>query len=73
MGGWTFVEPRLRHMLPADRRPFYVGRAASASPATGSYAIHELEQRRLVDDALTTDAPYISGASTAQYAGQADS
>jgi 2-oxoglutarate decarboxylase len=74
MGGWTFVEPRLMNMLPSCQRPFYVGRAASASPATGSYTIHELEQRRLVDQALTKDdAAFISNASTAQYAGQADS
>jgi 2-oxoglutarate dehydrogenase E1 component len=72
-GGWHFVEQRLVNMLKSCERPFYVGRAASASPATGSYAIHELEQRRLVDDALTADAPFISNASTAQYAGQADS
>ncbi|MDQ3754868.1 MAG: multifunctional oxoglutarate decarboxylase/oxoglutarate dehydrogenase thiamine pyrophosphate-binding subunit/dihydrolipoyllysine-residue succinyltransferase subunit [Acidobacteriota bacterium] len=72
MGGWTFVEPRLMGMLPACERPYYVGRAASASPATGSYAIHELEQRQLVDQALTTDAPIISHASTDKYAGQAD-
>jgi 2-oxoglutarate dehydrogenase complex dehydrogenase (E1) component-like enzyme len=73
MGGWNFVEPRLMNMLPSCQRPFYVGRAASASPATGSYAIHELEQRRLVDRALTEDAEFISGASTGRYAGQADS
>jgi 2-oxoglutarate dehydrogenase E1 component len=73
MGGWTFVEPRLSGLLPKCERPYYVGRAPSASPATGSYAIHELEQRQLVDHALSADAPYISGASTAQYAGQADS
>ncbi len=73
MGGWTFVEPRLMNMLPACQRPFYVGRAASASPATGSYTIHELEQRRLVDQALTEDAEFISGASTDRYAGQAES
>ncbi|HYE15429.1 MAG TPA: hypothetical protein VD968_13380 [Pyrinomonadaceae bacterium] len=73
MGGWAFVEPRLMNMLPRCERPYYVGRAASASPATGSYAVHEMEQRKLVDDALTTDAPFISGASTARYAGQADS
>jgi len=72
MGGWTFVEPRLMGMLPACERPYYGGRAASASPATGSYAIHELEQRQLVDQALTTDAPIISHASTDKYAGQAD-
>ena len=73
MGGWTFVEPRLMNMLPSCQRPFYVGRAASASPATGSYTIHELEQRRLVDQALTEEAEFISGASTGRYAGQADS
>ncbi len=73
MGGWTFVEPRLMGLLERCPRPSYVGRAASASPATGSYTIHEMEQRKLVDDALTTAAPVISDASTAQYAGQADS
>lgn len=73
MGGWTFVQPRLMNMLPACQRPYYVGRAASASPATGSYTIHELEQRRLVDQALTEEAEIISDASTEKYAGQADS
>jgi 2-oxoglutarate dehydrogenase E1 component len=74
MGGWTFVEPRLLGMLKGCQRPFYVGRAASASPATGSYTIHELEQRRLVEEALTTeDAAFISDASTEKYAGKADS
>jgi 2-oxoglutarate dehydrogenase E1 component len=53
MGGWTFVEPRLERLLPACDRPIYVGRAASASPATGSYAIHQAEQARLVTEALT--------------------
>jgi 2-oxoglutarate dehydrogenase complex dehydrogenase (E1) component-like enzyme len=72
-GGWHFVEPRLAGLLPGCERPFYAGRAASASPATGSYTIHELEQRKLIDDALTEHAPYVSGASTARFAGQADS
>ncbi|HEY0004275.1 MAG TPA: multifunctional oxoglutarate decarboxylase/oxoglutarate dehydrogenase thiamine pyrophosphate-binding subunit/dihydrolipoyllysine-residue succinyltransferase subunit [Pyrinomonadaceae bacterium] len=70
MGGWTFVEPRLMNMLPGCERPFYVGRAASASPATGSYTIHELEQRRIVDQALTEAAPFVSKASTDHLAGQ---
>ncbi|MGH9908167.1 MAG: multifunctional oxoglutarate decarboxylase/oxoglutarate dehydrogenase thiamine pyrophosphate-binding subunit/dihydrolipoyllysine-residue succinyltransferase subunit, partial [Pyrinomonadaceae bacterium] len=52
MGGWTFVEPRLEGLLPACERPIYVGRAPSASPATGSYAIHQLEQAQLVNEAL---------------------
>ena len=52
MGGWTFVEQRLEKLLPACERAIYVGRAASASPATGSYAIHQAEQAELVDKAL---------------------
>lgn len=53
MGGWGFMESRLENLLPACQRPIYVGRAPSASPATGSYAIHQLEQTRLVNEALT--------------------
>jgi len=52
MGGWTFVEPRLEGLLANETRPRYVGRAASASPATGSYAIYLLEQERLLNEAL---------------------
>jgi 2-oxoglutarate dehydrogenase E1 component len=46
MGGWTFVRDRLEN-------PKYVGRSASASPATGSYSIHQKEQAELVSQALT--------------------
>ncbi len=52
MGGWTFVDQRLSEMLPNGRRLRYAGRAAAASPATGSHHIHELEQQELVNDAL---------------------
>ena len=45
MGGWFFVEPRLRAM-GFDIK--YVGRDDSASPATGSLEIHKREQRELV-------------------------
>ena len=49
MGGWSFVEPRLRGM----NFPFeYVGRDASASPATGSHHVHEREQELLVNGAF---------------------
>jgi 2-oxoglutarate dehydrogenase E1 component len=53
MGGWTFVEPRLEKLLPGCERAIYIGRAPSASPATGSYAIHQQEQASLVQLALT--------------------
>ncbi|HET6648237.1 MAG TPA: hypothetical protein VFH01_12995, partial [Pyrinomonadaceae bacterium] len=53
MGGWTFVEPLLEKLISSCERPIYVGRSASASPATGSYAIHQAEQAALVQQALT--------------------
>ncbi len=53
MGGWTFMEERLENLLPRCERPIYVGRPASASPATGSYSIHQQEQAKLVQEALT--------------------
>jgi 2-oxoglutarate dehydrogenase E1 component len=51
MGGWAFLEPRLTGMT--GYRPFYAARNASASPATGSYAIHHLEHEHLMETALT--------------------
>ncbi len=68
MGGWMFVEPRLREILPANVNLKYVGRSASASPATGSYAIHNLEQEKLVNDSLIKETEEISAASTAEVA-----
>lgn len=62
MGGWTFVENRLRE-IKGDLTLRYVGRCASASPATGSYAIHNLEQEKLVHDSLIDDSDEISAAS----------
>jgi 2-oxoglutarate decarboxylase len=55
MGGWTFMEERLENLLPQCERPIYVGRARSASPATGSYAIHQIEQTKLIQEALTLE------------------
>lgn len=63
MGGWTFVEHRLRDIAPKNMGVRYVGRTASASPATGSYAIHQLEQKQIVDDSLLSDSDEISDAS----------
>lgn len=55
MGGWTFIQERLENLLPACERPHYVGRSASASPATGSYSIHQKEQAELVEEALKVE------------------
>ena len=68
MGAWMFVQPRLAGLL-GNAQPRFVGRAASASPATGSYVIHNLEQEQLVGEALLTQhADEISPASTAETA-----
>ncbi|MGZ8844339.1 MAG: 2-oxoglutarate dehydrogenase E1 component, partial [Pyrinomonadaceae bacterium] len=53
MGGWTFMEGKFEDLIPGGDRLRYVGRTESASPATGSYAVHMKEQQRLIDEALT--------------------
>jgi len=63
MGGWTFVEPRLRSLIGDNVYLRYIGRTSSASPATGSYAIHDLEQKQIVETALRADVDEISPAS----------
>jgi multifunctional 2-oxoglutarate metabolism enzyme len=55
MGGWTFVEGKFEDLIPGGDRLRYVGRAESASPATGSYAVHFKEQDKLLKEALTID------------------
>jgi 2-oxoglutarate dehydrogenase E1 component len=56
MGGWFFVEPRMR-LLGFDIQ--YVGRDDSASPATGLLEIHKREQREIVRTALHGKAPHM--------------
>lgn len=52
MGGWSFMEPRLLKLLGPKQSLRYIGRPASASPATGSHTIHQMEQQRLVKNAF---------------------
>ncbi|MBV9215349.1 MAG: multifunctional oxoglutarate decarboxylase/oxoglutarate dehydrogenase thiamine pyrophosphate-binding subunit/dihydrolipoyllysine-residue succinyltransferase subunit [Acidobacteria bacterium] len=66
MGGWTFVEPRLRALISETISLRYVGRDASASPATGSYSIHNLEQQRIVERSLRIGDAEIGPASEAE-------
>ena len=56
MGGWTFMEPRLRAL---GWEAQYVGRDTSASPATGSRKVHLREQKELVDAAIAGPAPHL--------------
>ena len=57
-GSWSYVEPRIVLVLKEinGARPLYVGRNASASPATGNHAIHQAELDHLLSDAF--DAEY---------------
>jgi 2-oxoglutarate dehydrogenase E1 component len=52
MGAWSFVQTRLKYVLTPSHRLTYVGRIPSASPATGSARVHQLEQERLVRQAF---------------------
>jgi 2-oxoglutarate dehydrogenase E1 component len=52
MGAWSFVQTRLKYVLTPSHRLTYVGRVPSASPATGSARVHQLEQERLVRQAF---------------------
>jgi 2-oxoglutarate dehydrogenase E1 component len=62
MGGWSFVEPRLRAL---GYNVEYVGRDASASPATGSLGVHRREQKELVEAAVVGSVPHLVRAGSA--------
>jgi 2-oxoglutarate dehydrogenase E1 component len=52
MGSWHYILPLLLEHFNGALVPRYVGRVASASPATGDHSAHEIEQRLLVNEAF---------------------
>ena len=56
-GAWSFIDPLLEDLLVEldgkSKRARYVGRRASAAPATGLLSRHIKEQNALIDEALT--------------------
>ena len=54
MGAWAYVHRRLyaamREMWKKVRVIHYVGRPASASPATASFQIHQKEVESIIED-----------------------
>ena len=52
MGGWSYIQDRLRRVLPKGARLRYVGRSEAASPAAGSYRQHEEEESEFVREAF---------------------
>ena len=54
MGPWRFIRERMEPLLePSRRRMKYIGRADSASPATGSHKRHLEEQAEIIEGAFS--------------------
>jgi 2-oxoglutarate dehydrogenase E1 component len=62
MGAWTFVAPRLQELMGLNVQ--YVGRDASASPATGSKLVHDREQAEIVEAAVGAPVPHLVSATS---------
>ena len=52
MGAWSFLRDRDGGFLGGGRRVRFVGRAWSASPASGSKSVHDAERSSLIDRAF---------------------
>jgi 2-oxoglutarate dehydrogenase E1 component len=56
MGAWEFIRPLLEELIE-DRWPLrYIGRARSSSPSEGSAAWHQLNQKKLIEQAFDLGA-----------------
>ena len=53
MGAWSFVQPILAGLLARGPGLRYVGRVASASPATGNASVHKKELETLLTEAFS--------------------
>jgi len=52
-GAWDQIKHRFHSLIEAGKRPYYVGRPASAAPAVGHRSVHVEQQERLIEEALT--------------------
>ena len=52
-GAWDQVKHRFHALHNGKRELIYAGRPSAAAPATGYHLVHQEEQEKLVDDALT--------------------
>lgn len=53
-GAWLQIRHRLQSTLRGKQKLGYAGRKSSASPAAGSSKLHQIQQQRLIDEALNT-------------------
>lgn len=52
MGSWFFIQPRFMEILTEKHEFSYIGRKASASPATGYASHHKQEQAEIIENCL---------------------
>ncbi|KAF9996330.1 putative 2-oxoglutarate dehydrogenase E1 component DHKTD1, mitochondrial [Entomortierella chlamydospora] len=51
-GAYSFMEPRIRQLLPESKSLGYIGRAPSAAPATGISVVHRKESADILAKAF---------------------
>ena len=56
MGAWEFMRPRLEGLIGGRAPLRYIGRARAASPAEGSAAWHQFNQKAIIGEALRRGA-----------------
>jgi 2-oxoglutarate dehydrogenase E1 component len=61
MGAWDWVRGQLEETIEERFSLRYIGRVRSASPSEGSAAWHQINQRKLVDEAFTLDSRGVVG------------
>jgi 2-oxoglutarate dehydrogenase E1 component len=52
MGAWTYMDPRIRRLLPEGTAIRYIGRPDRASTASGYQNVHSFEQQQIIAEAL---------------------
>ncbi|MCX7930722.1 MAG: multifunctional oxoglutarate decarboxylase/oxoglutarate dehydrogenase thiamine pyrophosphate-binding subunit/dihydrolipoyllysine-residue succinyltransferase subunit [Chlorobi bacterium] len=62
MGAWQYMLEQLIPLLGKGRKLYYAGRPRAASPATGSFVVHNQEQAEILQRAFS-DATLIVGCS----------
>ncbi|KAF9578818.1 hypothetical protein BGW38_005199, partial [Lunasporangiospora selenospora] len=51
-GAYSFMEPRIRQLLPENKSLGYIGRSAAAAPATGIAIVHRKESADIMSSAF---------------------
>ena len=57
MGGWRNLRHRLEGVLPAGLTLYLVARKAAPTPASGFYALHQEQEKQLIERAFPQGSP----------------